>query len=158
MIGTSLVIRTQGWETIFYPLPPSGCNPQHRIYNSKGQVKEGMNGSPEVACTNKGHIRPASPKNVIGHRQSWAVLKYIVVITVSKQLYCRDTLYGIHSATCMQSLYAMKYLEAYIMECLSKYFFHTACSKYKQKLCGLINEPQAQTLQRRHMLHPDTTK
>ena len=41
-------------------------------------MKEGMNGSPEVASTNKGHIRPASPMNDIGHRQSWAVLKYIV--------------------------------------------------------------------------------
>ena len=41
-------------------------------------MKEGMNGSPEVACTNKGHVRPASPINVIGHRQSWAVFKYIV--------------------------------------------------------------------------------
>ena len=41
-------------------------------------MKEGMNGSPEVACINKGHVRPASPMNVIGHRQSWAVLKYIV--------------------------------------------------------------------------------
>ena len=73
--------------------PSPWLQPTTRIYNGKGQVKEGMNGSPEVACTNKGHIRPASPKNVIGHRQSWAVLKYIVVNTVSKQLYCSDTLY-----------------------------------------------------------------
>ena len=73
--------------------PSPWLQPTNRIYNGKGQVKEGMNGSPEVGCTKKGHIRPASPKNVIGHRQSWAVLKYIVVNTVSKQLYCSDTLY-----------------------------------------------------------------
>ena len=64
--------------------PSPWLQPTTRIYNGKGQVKKGMNGSPEVACTNKGHIRPASPKNVIGHRQSWAVLKYIVLNTVSK--------------------------------------------------------------------------
>ena len=98
--------------------PSLWLQPTTRIYNSKGQVKEGMNGSPEVACTNKGHIRPASPKNVIGHRQSWAVLKYIVVITVSKQLYCRDTLYG-NTFCNLYAIAVLKYLEAYIMECLS---------------------------------------
>ena len=62
--------------------PSPWLQPTTRIYNGKGQVKEGM--SPEVACTNKGHIRPAIPMNVIGYRQSWAVLKYIVLNTVLK--------------------------------------------------------------------------
>ena len=57
-------------------------------------MKEGMNGSPKVACINKGHVRPASPMNVIGHRQSWAVFKYIVYLnTVFKYIYCIYTLY-----------------------------------------------------------------
>ena len=157
MIGTSLVIRTQGWETIFYPLPPPGCNPQTDFIMARDKWRKGWTEAQKSRAPIRDIFRPASPKNVIGHRQSWAVLKYIVVNIVSKQLYCSDTLYW--NTFC--NLYAIalfKYLEAYIMECLSKYFFHTACIKYKQKLCGLISEPQAQTLQRRHMLHPDTTK